>query len=460
MSKHVAFITQPDQFERFELGEPTDGRTIRYGYRTGSKTREGMAYEFAADAHSREDVLGWLDAKHIRPVRLDLSAEEPAFGPLDMEALEEGDHTDKNGRKVAVTSDFLRTLAENTVRLIREGKLRPPVKLGHDPDQSSVKRLFPDGGEPALGWIGNAQVAGRKLMLSAKQVPAKFRESVRNGSWRTRSVEIHNDYRGEGPAIVGVAFLGATRPAVPTLADLVGLSASDVETQLTTLSLFDEGTVLCFMDSTDSVEGESAPGGPDAQVAEDEPKDTKPKDPPEEDKDMSDELKARVAELEEQTKAAHKAAMQAVADTLEFCVGDTLEPGQLEDEKANVMALSSVEAAQRYVASVRKRPKVNQDRTKPLGSGQEPKTELSERANQIWQFSESRRKDDGRKHREGGRTDVGGMAVCQEEAEHMALCEKQMQLMGCDYLTAYTEVNRMRPDLTEKIQAARWGGGN
>ena len=376
MSKHVAFITQPDQFERFELGEPTDGRTIRYGYRTGSKTREGMAYEFAADAHSREDVLGWLDAKHIRPVRLDLSAEEPAFGPLDMEALEEGDHTDKNGRKVAVTSDFLRTLAENTVRLIREGKLRPPVKLGHDPDQSSVKRLFPDGGEPALGWIGNAQVAGRKLMLSAKQVPAKFRESVRNGSWRTRSVEIHNDYRGEGPAIVGVAFLGATRPAVPTLADLVGLSASDVETQLTTLSLFDEGTVLCFMDSTDSVEGESAPGGPDAQVAEDEPKDTKPKDPPEEDKDMSDELKARVAELEEQNRKQLEAAKKVAADGLQFCVGVTIEPAQLPNETEIALSMPTLELVQKYVESVKARPKLP-DRTAPIGK--DGKVDLSEK---------------------------------------------------------------------------------
>jgi len=176
---------------------------------------------------------------------------------------------------------------------------------------------------------------------------------------------------------------------------------------------------------------------------------------------MSDELKARVAELEAQNKSQLEAAKKAIADTLEFCVGDTITPAQLEDEKKIAMQFSTPEQVSNYVASVRKRAKVKDD-TKPIGSTEhKPKVEgpAALRAQQIWEFSETRRQmDGGRAYVQDGATDVAGMAICPEEAEFMALCEQQQQLMKCSYAKADETVRSMRPDLVKKIRDARWGG--
>src|SRR5690606_33419210 len=178
--------------------------------------------------------------KHIDASTFKFSSSEPAFGTLEMEALEEGEHTDKHGRVLKATRDYITKLAANTTRLIREGKLKPPVKPGHDPDQSSVQRMFPEGGEPALGYLSEAMVRGNRIAVRATHVPRKFVQAVKDKLWSKTSAEIHPNYRGEGPAIVGIACLGATRPAIPQLADIIGFEAAALETTFTSLQLFEE----------------------------------------------------------------------------------------------------------------------------------------------------------------------------------------------------------------------------
>src|SRR5690606_9381595 len=124
----------------------------------------------------------------------------------------------------------------------------------------------------------------------------------------------------------------------------------------------EDAPCFLFTEPPDSEEADSAPGGPDAQDGEDETKTSQEtQDPPKEDTDMSDELKARVAELEAANKSQLEAAKKAIADTLEFCVGDTITPAQLEDEKKIAMQFSTPEQVSNYVASVRKRAKVKDD---------------------------------------------------------------------------------------------------
>src|SRR5690606_7010267 len=139
-----------------------------------------------------------------------------------------------------------------------------------------------------------------------------------------------------------------------------------------------------------------------------------------------------------------EAAKKAIADTLEFCVGDTITPAQLEDEKKIAMQFSTPEQVSNYVASVRKRAKVKDD-TKPIGStehkgkGESP---VASRKAQILAFSEARRKKDGRRYVEGGATDVAGMAFSEAEAELMALCEAEMERTGKPYVECYRRVAR------------------
>lgn len=171
---------------------------------------------------------------------------------------------------------------------------------------------------------------------------------------------------------------------------------------------------------------------------------------------MSKELEAQVVKLQEQLDTERENAKKAQANALDSLVGVTMEPHQLEAEKANVMQFSSADAAAKYVESVRNRPKVK-DLTKPVGSNEHKPDDstgssyVDSRKAQIWAFSEASRKS--------GTADRAGIAICQEEAEYIALCEEQQRFMKCDYLAATVAVDQMRPDLSKAMRAS-WYGGN
>jgi hypothetical protein len=108
------------------------------------------------------------------------------------------------------------------------GELKPPGKIGH----SKTQRML--GDEPAAGWLENIRVSddGTKLLADVKAMPRKVAKLVKAGAYRTRSVEI-GPVKGQGTgktygmAIKGLAWLGATMPAVRTLDDVVKLYAEE-----------------------------------------------------------------------------------------------------------------------------------------------------------------------------------------------------------------------------------------
>ena len=450
MTRHIAYLSDPYGFDASTRIEKDlgDGVLLFSARRPGSNHPEGMAYAFEATLIDPNAALAWLQTKRIKPVRLDLSDTLPAFVPMEFEGLESGRHTDRDGRVLDATPEFLTELAENSTRLYRAGKLRAPQKLGHGDDQSSTARWFPQGGEPAVGWLAGARVVGTKLMVSASNVPRKFEEAVRNKIWRRVSLEISPDYRGDGPAIIAAAWHGATRTSVQTIADYLGLSASDAEQYLTTVHAFDEGATFCFGDAA------ADPGSPVQANGGDVNPETQ--DSHTEGNEMSKELEAQVLKLQEQLDTERENAKKAQANALDSLVGVTMEPHQLESEKANVMQFSGADAAAKYVESVRNRPKVK-DLTKPVGSNEHKPDDstgssyVDSRKAQIWAFSESSRKS--------GTADRAGIAICQEEAEYIACCEEQQRFMKCDYLAATVAVDQMRPDLSKAMRAS-WYGGN
>lgn len=119
------------------------------------------------------------------------------------------------------TTEQLRELAKANADLA--GELRPPAKLGHG-----------ESGDPAVGWLENIRINedGSRLLADIKRVPRKVGELIRSGAYRGRSVELSSvtsqrTGRRFELAVSGLAFLGASLPAVRTLGDIVALYADD-----------------------------------------------------------------------------------------------------------------------------------------------------------------------------------------------------------------------------------------
>lgn len=115
------------------------------------------------------------------------------------------------------TPEQLRELAAANRELAAE--LKPPATIGH-----------PSSDAPAVGWLENLRVnaAGDKLLADVRRVPRKFAQLVKSGGYRHRSVELsrvtsQRTGRRFEHAVTGLAWLGASLPAVRTLDDVVAL---------------------------------------------------------------------------------------------------------------------------------------------------------------------------------------------------------------------------------------------
>ncbi|HOY61788.1 MAG: hypothetical protein BWY28_01973 [bacterium ADurb.Bin236] len=145
------------------------------------------------------------------------------FEIKDVEIFRAGTWTDSAGRTVAYTEDDLKEMAEAHRAL--EGRLDPPVKLGHDPEQ----RLLSADGLPAAGWLRNVRAQGGRLLADLVGVPAKVYDLIRAGAYRKRSLEVLHGYRDEATGAThkhvatGLALLGAALPAIGSLADIGAL---------------------------------------------------------------------------------------------------------------------------------------------------------------------------------------------------------------------------------------------
>lgn len=118
-----------------------------------------------------------------------------------------------------------------------------PIKIGHtDPRFSALD------GEPALGWAANLRVEGDRLIGDLVNVPAAL-ASVIPAAWPRRSVELAFDVstpsgRKYKAAVIGVALLGVTPPAVAGLADVLKIYGGDSTFQVAAAASASTTTVL------------------------------------------------------------------------------------------------------------------------------------------------------------------------------------------------------------------------
>lgn len=98
----------------------------------------------------------------------------------------------------------------------------PPVKLGHNEEQSELQ-----DGQPALGYISKIYKVGSKLVADFKELPKKVYEAVKRGNYKRVSSEIYWNYKANGSTfnrvLKAVALLGADIPAVTNLESITGL---------------------------------------------------------------------------------------------------------------------------------------------------------------------------------------------------------------------------------------------
>ena len=102
-----------------------------------------------------------------------------------------------------------------------KGQLRPPLKLGHNDEQKLAD------GMPAIGWLDNVRVSGKKLMADFVKVPKKIYDLLKAGAYRTVSPEIYwNLEMGDKKypyALKALALLGADIPACKDVSDIMAL---------------------------------------------------------------------------------------------------------------------------------------------------------------------------------------------------------------------------------------------
>ena len=98
----------------------------------------------------------------------------------------------------------------------------PPVKLGHNEEQSELQ-----DGQPALGYISKIYKVGSKLVADFKELPKKVYDAIKRGNYKRVSSEIYWNYKANGSTfnrvLKAVALLGADIPAVTNLESIEGL---------------------------------------------------------------------------------------------------------------------------------------------------------------------------------------------------------------------------------------------
>lgn len=122
------------------------------------------------------------------------------------------------------TSEHLDAMVETYKET--KGDFEPPVKLGHNERQ----RLLGEDGLPNAGTMTNIRRDGDVLLADLKDVPETVADLIDANGFNSRSAEILQDHSiGEKKfkwALVGLALLGETLPAVTGLGDVEKLYQS------------------------------------------------------------------------------------------------------------------------------------------------------------------------------------------------------------------------------------------
>jgi len=139
-----------------------------------------------------------------------------------VELFEVGHH---NGQ--TFTDEEVKAIVESTKKMIENQNLQIPIKLGHSDEQGVAKTLFggDSKGMPALGWVKNLQLVGKKIIGDLVDIPDQLYEMIVEKMYNNRSVElwegfVDNKGNNAGTVMTALALLGAEQPAVTTLATL------------------------------------------------------------------------------------------------------------------------------------------------------------------------------------------------------------------------------------------------
>lgn len=116
-----------------------------------------------------------------------------------IEVFKAGRHIDSQGR----VRDWSVEDLDHAVRSYDPGHHEAPLVVGHPKDN-----------DPAYGWVEQAKREGDSLFIKPKQVDPAFREMVKAGRFKKRSISFYPD-----GTIRHIGFLGAQPPAVKGLKD-------------------------------------------------------------------------------------------------------------------------------------------------------------------------------------------------------------------------------------------------
>lgn len=140
----------------------------------------------------------------------------------------------------------LQRIADASNRYTERGELRSINKIGHDPQQRLLAASgITDGEKPSAGWLRNFRVDGGKLKADIENVPKKLADLIKVGAYRTRSAELRSleSQTGSGerePVVTGLAWLGATSPAIRTLDDIHAYYEADPDEDVTIVDYTEE----------------------------------------------------------------------------------------------------------------------------------------------------------------------------------------------------------------------------
>jgi len=190
-----------------------DGVKARIGQLDEDKDKTGIEYVlFEAQRHDEKSAEAWVQENEDRDIvdiiYRDFQA-DPKKAPLikwpDVVVCRTGKWIVSNGSELKITKKMLGEMARNYDPSYDEA----PVVANHEDTQE------------AKGWVERLRVLGDYLVARLKDVSEGFKEKIKAGAWKKRSIRIH--YGGEDYTdahLVHVAFLGAIPPAVKGMPDV------------------------------------------------------------------------------------------------------------------------------------------------------------------------------------------------------------------------------------------------
>ena len=215
--------------------------------------------------------------------------------------------------------------------------IRPRVKIGHPNDRPDAKD--PKGTKaPAYGWLGPLKMKGSKLVADLTRISSELFAEFQKGTYARQSVELEPNYRHPETGklyrwvLDAVGFLGAKRPAIPTLKSITALDEDEPM------------RVVLFMDEKEAPS--KAHGDQSIPKAEDADKDAERGSKQMPDGDLKaredalakerDELKAKLDALDEERKhfdAARTAATKEKIDRAWVSLSDEGKCKPAEEEE-------------------------------------------------------------------------------------------------------------------------------